>query len=98
MCRGHVCASPAAQVHAIFVCMLAVAMQGMTVLMCVQQSCSEAASFDLRADLLADCIREVDQAAEQAERMREAGKRRQYDGLGLRVRFHTSKGPDCAPW
>ena len=62
----------------------------------MQQSCSDASSFDLRADLLADCIREVEAATRQANLLREAGKRRQYDGLGLRVRFHPMyQRPAC---
>ena len=52
----------------------------------LQGACCDSASFDLPADLLADCIREVDKATHTAGQMREAGKRRTYDGLGLRVR------------
>ena len=58
----------------------------------VQNSCCESASFDLPADLLADCIREVEAAEQLAAPFREAGKRRRYDGLGLRVRLPVASG------
>ena len=50
-----------------------------------QAACCDSASFDLPADFLAECIREVEAAQRAAVQIGAAAKGRLYDGLGLRV-------------